>query len=1062
MALRDSWVPIRFERGVDSTTNKKVMISGTLTECENGSFGERITIIKRNGTELFSRAWAVSSGYDGIEGAVGLASRDDGNDLVILTDDDRIGSYDSDSDHWVERGHWPMLRLKTDEPPRGPNEGWDATQCSSGSVQLWAWEDLRGGVFARLRNLDTGVSYGPEFRIGGHLSRSPSAVTVGQTFHVYFVSGSVNTMNVAVLNPSNPTSVSASYSQLHPAIDPLNRTYSVDTLEGWSTSRIAISLSGSTIIGVVREDGVLAASGSSLWPNPVSFDSSIINPDVSLSPDGALMAVTVKGPTGVSGSIRTRVYDPISFSIVQSSITMDSHPTVTGSSSSVLNIGGAFSGRSFSVISSMSASQPVDRYLRIGSVDMTSQPYDVPSSGVLIRHSQLSSKPFMLGDHVHAWCTHPSTRQSTDFLVRDDGLVEAMSRYSRAHPPASGVLGRVEVKVSPGDVGGVVARRGSTVRDQFIAVSGGLSSFGDRHPSLSSLTYHPSSSWRPVDIAGNLYMPGGFLGKYDGSSVTENNFLLMVEGLSGSVGSGSLGSPGILSMGDVRTAGPLATASFVYEVYPVAYDAHGNEEQGGCVQLLSLTLSGSVTQVQNSASLSWNSICHTKRDGVQASDIRFKVFRTGLLNGVPGTTRQRIDDPARPIINSTSVDRITFTDTIPENVRALGEISYTQFSPVNGPTVACSSMTSQADRLYVAGSEGRPLDIVPSKLRLDGPISFADAVSFQAPSDGGPITGLGALDGRIVVFKRNRVFVGNASGPDNSLTDVTPFDLPELITTDVGSQEPATVVSVAGNAVQGLLFRSNRGMRAITPGLSIVDMSDPLGKLDSFHVVGGLSPDHIEEARFYTSEGTTLVLNTKFNEWSTATDQSAVAATTWKGVAAHVDHNGYVRVESTGSWLDSSRAYPLKIETGWLPLDGIQGLSRVRRLLVLGDFYSHHKLRVEMAVDYRDSWVAIREIDTRTSMQIFPYGGPQNPSTPTGSVDTYGSGSFGGRDRVYQFEFRLPIERFQTVRFRFSDVDQALSGSNQNGRSYSLTEMRLLVAKDSRRPNNMATRKVKG
>lgn len=1334
MALREKWVPIAFSKGIDTETNEKTVVPGTLTDCENGTFQERITVVKRPGTRTLGRRIGTATGYSQLSGALGLASRadgglgsqDDAGDLVLVSPTDELYSYDDSSDQWIRRGDWPVVSLELEHPPRGPNEGWDATACSSGAIQLWAWEDVRGGVFARTRNVRTGVTYGPEFRVGGTTGRSPVALTVGSSFHVYFVSGTANTLNVAVLNAGNPTSTSASFVQLNSALSPTNPTFAVDTLQGWNTARLAVSISGSTQLAVVRENGTVGSSGTfPSWPNPVTFDVSTVPPDVAVSPDGTKVAVVVKGDQFHGRSVYARVYDATTFSVLTASVTLDSGSAVIASDTAVDSVGATFygpgSGTFLGAFTSMSASSPANRLLRFGAVDTAALPYRSLGSGNLIRHTDLTTKPFRLGANAYAWGTQVSTAQTTDFLVRHDGNVDAVSRYSEAYQVASASLGRVEVRT---DGGPVIARRAVTSRDQFIAVSGGLSSFGDRHPELLTLTYHPSASWKPADVGGALYMPGGYLGKYDGSSVTENGFLMMVEGLSGSVGSSSLGAGlGILlsgsQYGPLGHSGPIASASFVYEVIPVAYDALGNEEQGGCVSLLQVYLTASSTQVMNTASLAWNTIAHTRRNGDDAPDIRFKVFRTGFLNGVPLTTRQRIDDPARPIVNQTGSDSIAFTDTVPTTVQALGEVAYTQLSPTNGPTPGCQFVAGAGDRLYITGLEGRPLDVAPSKLRLGGPVAFADGASFSVDSDGGAITGIGAIDQDIAVFKATRVYHTVADGPDNTLTDTTPYPQPQLVNSDVGAPVPSVIVQSAGAdpAFQGLVFRSSRGFRLLQRGTTMVDIGARMRRFDPLHVVAGLSPSETEEVRFLTSEGETLVLNTRYNEWSTFPEQTAVAACSWRGRAAYTDSDGRVRVEASGTWLDGSTPYSLRMATGWLPLQGLQGLSRVRRLLVLGDFHSHHRLRVEMAVDYRDSWRVIKEIDTRTALGVTYYGGPQvdtrsYPTSslalqsvlgmggawdagylldePTGSVafpcfasssvsaggllsvstppervagplsgtdlamriaspsgsqtavgyrassasdfdvgpsddfawlgvvrfnttgsalgfsrifskspflagqanmslqfgpgatamsggqavrwtvsdgtttanadlavptgswgvlgavldrstgamrcgyatldsamllsdqvafsatgtsnagffqgpgrsalasasldvaamyvatspgcaagmsadldaalgrlrdtlaprQSYGSGSYGGHDPVYQLEFRLPVERFQTCRFRFSDVDQELSGSAEPGRSYSLTEMRLLVATDTARPS-LPTRKVR-
>jgi hypothetical protein len=288
-----------------------------------------------------------------------------------------------------------------------------------------------------------------------------------------------------------------------------------------------------------------------------------------------------------------------------------------------------------------------------------------------------------------------------------------------------------------------------------------------------------------------------------------------------------------------------------------------------------------------------------------------------------------------------------------------------------------STYALAADRLWAAGLEDDPYFVAASKLRLGGAVAFADGAGVSVDPDGGPITAVAQLDDRLIAFKDGRIYGTTAvGGPDNSADDTTPWPLAARITSDVGAPYPPTVVEAQGTTVQGLVFRSNRGVRLLDRALGCRDIGGPVRAYDGLTVVAGVSTSAHEEIRLYTDTGTTLVLNTRFDQWSTFSPQPAVGAVDWDGRATYVGSDGFAWAEDTGSYLDDGTAFPMTIELGWVPLQGsLQGFGRVRDVALLGTYYSPHTLRVEMAFDYRDSYTYRRELPVTSSLRAIEYGG---------------------------------------------------------------------------------------
>lgn len=978
--LKERWVTLQFQNGLDTETSELTVPLGHLTRLENAVFDKRVTLIKRPGTRVLGTR-VLGTPYSSLPGAQGLTSRMDGDDLVMLSTDDRVLSYESDPDAWSARGPWVHTNLALQSLPNRPNESWDPASAAVGDQRLVAWEDGRGGVFGQLMSVSRGGALSRDFRIGGTLGRRPQVVAVGNSWLVLLTSGSdLYSAAINAVDPGNP-SVSN--------LTPLTTQLSGSGLGPWSYDAVPFdntvclvgaNTSGSLKLGFIKATGFPAFSGSSPFrPSQITGPSPYAGPTVAVSPDNALVSY-VWQPTAASGLSGT-IYNATNFAVV-AQLSMDAdtasitaNPITRMTSQFVSTVNPGNTGYALEVLTEHSGSArlpngPADNFIRRARTEFNNGVrVGTPLSGVLPhgRHSVLASRQFNVsrpsaqasngfstGSDAFAWLTHISPLQTTDFCLRTlDGLVVAASNPSLATPNVSGVLPNV-------DVSGTTGNRTVCARELLPLPGTSGSTFSGRHLAQGSIEFRPPSSWQPVDVDGCLYFPGGWLGRYDGTQVTELGFRLAVEGVSGSVqGNGSIDG----------TGGIAGKSTFEYAVVPEWTDARGNQERGA----VTFNPTFSVSAATASVILTWPSIVHTMKDGTNAPNIRYGVYRTGPN----GTVLQRVDNPGSPILNSTGSDFITFTDTVSEAVRASGEECYLDFEAENLLPNSPTTLGTAGDRLYAAGLEGQPNDIAGSKLRLGSTFQFTEGGGASVDAAGGPITRLYGMDGNVVVFKRTRAFGLPAGGPSNASADNTPWPSPVGIVTDTGVPPNGVVIEVAGETVQGLMFWSAlRGARLMDRGLSVSNIGALMKGFNDLTVVGGLAPRNSEDARLYTAEGMTLSLNTHFDQWSTFPNQSAAGATTWQSNPTYAVPDGRVYTETPGLYLDGSTPYSILAETGWIPLsDSLQGLARVWELFILGTYYSPHRLLVEMAFDYRDSYVVARTIDTTASLEVVPYGG---------------------------------------------------------------------------------------
>lgn len=1045
MALTPKTVIIQLSQGLDTEAGELSVPVGRLTTAENVYFDRRVGMYKRPGTvSLDTRLLGPT--YAQVSGAQGLATRADGADLVMLTTDGRLLSRDEPRG-WLQMGPWVNVTADLEPLPVRPWEAWDGTSAVNalGTQRFVAWEDGRGGVFGQLLTTDDPPrQLSRDFRVGGTYSRQPSVVAIGNSFLCLYTSGS--SLYSAPIDCINPTQPSAGQVQLTSQLSGTSlgvgpyQAYDLAPFDS-ITALLAINSSASLSLGFIRGDGFMAQSGTFPFrPSPITKTGGpqVVGPFIASTQDLTTVGVTslaLNFPTQLNlGLARVGVNWEI---INGAGITLDTlagpyspyilraimafNPRVAGSNGYDVQWVTECSG----TVPSLTAG-PTNNYLRYGHtlVDVTGNVV-AQTSGTLLQHAKLASRAFQVGDDNYVWTTHESPLQSMNVLVRlSDGLQCAYSNPALAVANVSGVLPNVAL------LGTQAALPVSSKTEVPLPGTSG-STFTGRDLVLSVLDFDQVGTWRPVDLDGVLYMPGGMLGQYDGAGVSEVGFRLAVEGIT------LAGGPGVPNGGINTGSTGTGQAAFGYAVVPEWTNARGQRELGTCTAFPTTVITGSWA-VGSSTVLTWPSVSHTLKDGTRNPSLTYGVYRTGPN----GTVYQRVDDPARPIVNLTASVTMSWTDAAPEAFRASSEVLYSVGEPANVLPPSPSIVAAAGDRLVLAGLEGAPHDWAASKLRLGGAVSFFAGAGGSVDASGGPLTGLHGIDGNVAFLKYAKAFQAAfaGAGPSNAVGDGAPWPTTSPIVTDTGLPRNGTILEVAGESDQGLIYWSaQRGPRLLNRGLGVSNVGWQVHDLYGLNVIGGTAPYAREEARLYSTDGTTLVLNTRFDQWSTIPGQAAVGAAVWNGSPAYVDASGRVYVETTGSYRDGSRPYSMVIETGWIPVaDSLLGLAKVWEIQFLGTYSSPHTLRIELAYNYRDGYTQVREFNTADALSLQPYGGD---GTASGS---YGSGTYSSADPRYMFRVRPnpPGQRVNAVRLRVSDRDAT-------GQSFSLTEVKMLCGFES-------------
>jgi hypothetical protein len=177
-----------------------------------------------------------------------------------------------------------------------------------------------------------------------------------------------------------------------------------------------------------------------------------------------------------------------------------------------------------------------------------------------------------------------------------------------------------------------------------------------------------------------------------------------------------------------------------------------------------------------------------------------------------GTLRRVTPNVGAPLASVPGTATISFLDTMPDSVAGAQEFLYTEGGVVpNTNPPPCQFMTVVAGRLGLGGQLDRTV-VTVSKLLVEGePSQFSDEAEFSIflPEK---CTGLASIDGTIVAFARERIYLISGDGPNDQ--GIGEFRPPVELPTDVGCIDWRSVLETS----IGIFFQSKRGIYLLPRG----------------------------------------------------------------------------------------------------------------------------------------------------------------------------------------------------------------------------------------------------
>jgi hypothetical protein len=512
---------------------------------------------------------------------------------------------------------------------------------------------------------------------------------------------------------------------------------------------------------------------------------------------------------------------------------------------------------------------------------------------------------------------------------------------------------------------------------------------------IAAIPFGGSERFQTAEVGGLLYMSGGLLSVFDGQNAHELGWIAApkIYALTGQAGAGAL----------------TLTGTYRYLMTREWYDTQGGRWMSQVSDVATVTLTGGQNQVRidyQDGSLSNRRRMWTETSPQPQPEPRDRIHFWRTENN--GTVFRRItgddgrDGYCRPSLGNFLVDQMSDVAL----VAAGNPIVYTQgvrgalSGPLqHDPPPPCRYIWPGKNRMIVGGLES------PSEFRLskfffpNEPVTFSEDFAFRGRVPG-DVTAVAYLDDTAIVFTKDSIYAVPGEGPDDS--GANPVGDPVEIPSECGCIDWRSLVDTP----LGLMFQGRPDRIYLLPrggGAPIWIGQAVRDTLASFPTIVGARMIPERSVVVFTCNGNfagrNLVFDLTHSAWSVDAivggGSTFAGSTVWDGLLAQHFGGGYY-VERATPYSDEGVWYGLTVETHALRPHGLQADGRTRKVGVLGEYRDLSQLRVELATDDAQAYLA-------------------NP--PTWSLPA----SEATGDPLRR-EWRLPVQKFGSCRLRIREI----------------------------------------
>jgi len=278
------------------------------------------------------------------------------------------------------------------------------------------------------------------------------------------------------------------------------------------------------------------------------------------------------------------------------------------------------------------------------------------------------------------------------------------------------------------------------------------------------------------------------------------------------------------------------------------------------------------------------------------------------------------------------------------------------------------------DRLFIADPYGN--GVYYSSFFVDGEQAwFNPAFSFRVHGGNGPITGMASVDGRLVIFKKDAIFIVDGDGPSEGGPSGNEFSPPQRLATGYGCISHKSIAVTT----EGVVYRSTRGVEILTRSMQVKWVGDRVQNtvdtnpytvstaLDSFGRVHMLLASADPVTGTMTGKtGATVVWDMSSDSWSVdkySCDGAVYGRSPQSACRANIGGLGDIIVYADpvlgvmygdeASGVDIAAYVPTVIETSWIRT-GQQARQRITDAYFLAKKVGNHAVKISAAYDYND------------------------------------------------------------------------------------------------------------
>jgi hypothetical protein len=299
----------------------------------------------------------------------------------------------------------------------------------------------------------------------------------------------------------------------------------------------------------------------------------------------------------------------------------------------------------------------------------------------------------------------------------------------------------------------------------------------------------------------------------------------------------------------------------------------------------------------------------------------------------------------------------------------------------NAPPPPYLASTFFQGRHFVVNEEDRT-EVRYSKFVNTGAApEYNENLSIKADSSTGPITALGSLSDKLIIFKENEIWATEGEGlSDNGFG--AGYIEPYLLNTSIGCTSRFSVAQTP----PGLMFLAEDGIWLLDLGLNAVNIGEPATYYTENYTITGVAVDTDRSMVIWTTNGPAIAYNYTSTAWSTWTNYDSLGIVQPKMESSdspgtispvtelvRLDSSGYVWHENTGTYVDKGATtdyVTMKLRSGAISWAQIGGYWRLWKLFLTMTNKYDHTLRIKLAYDGVPAWADNLTFDSSTLQNI--------------------------------------------------------------------------------------------